>query len=423
MTSHEKHRYIQAFSRIIGVAEEKVTEYAEKKGMAALVNNAAMLLSTPTQRKKHQAFLDLYRMSSTLTQENPVLNSPAVTAEFIRSVMDKIHDKEAFVVVFVDAKMRVIDYEEVSVGSIDGTNVHPREIFRNAIVNKAYAIIVGHNHPSGDVTPSNVDIKSTEVLKAAGKLLKIPIIDHVIVNGLNHHDFYSFRDMGILEEPTRYRLSSEQGSKSMSDQVEDKYIMFISRRGNILPKIVGKEHEIVDYWRSNREHLIGWMVEGSNVPQENYDLYDMAISTHVKSVGDLCTIYDDLNFHGWYIDVVNINEISPRVQAGEYVWVEIIEHRASTPDSHIVRSQERFDNFDDAIKATSSKWMSLYSNAFERDKSAVFWVAPSRSDGDMDEDKAQFIRDLCFGCDCRHWRSVAERHDIAETTKVYEPER
>jgi DNA repair protein RadC len=210
MTSHEKHRYIQAYSRIIGVAEEKVTEYADKKGMAALVNNAAQLLKTPTQRKKHQAFLDLYRMSSTLKQKNPILDSPAETAKFVRSVMDKIHDKEAFIVVFVDVQNRVIDYEEVSVGSLAGTSVHPREVFRNAIVNKAYAIIIGHNHPSGDVTPSKVDVEATKALKETGKILRIPVIDHVIVNGLNHYDFYSFRDTGVLEEQAYYRMSSEQ---------------------------------------------------------------------------------------------------------------------------------------------------------------------------------------------------------------------
>ncbi|EFE28330.1 putative DNA repair protein RadC [Filifactor alocis ATCC 35896] len=164
-------RYIQSYAKIIGVKEEAAISYAQKKGTLALINNASGLLTTKTQREKHKAFVDLYRMSSELHHENPVLSSPEAVTSFMQSVMEHIHDKEAMMAVFLDTKNRVIDYEEVSLGTINSSIVHPREIFRGAVINKANAIILCHNHPSGDLTPSGEDKTITLRLKEAGKLM------------------------------------------------------------------------------------------------------------------------------------------------------------------------------------------------------------------------------------------------------------
>ena len=93
MANTDELRYIQAFSRIIGVKEDDAIEYTQKKGLNALVDNATQLLTTPAQREKHQAFLDLYRMSSGINARNPIINSPESASDFFHSVMDKIYDK------------------------------------------------------------------------------------------------------------------------------------------------------------------------------------------------------------------------------------------------------------------------------------------------------------------------------------------
>lgn len=93
-------------------------------------------------------------LSSTIDVKNPVINSPDTAATFFHSVMDQVHDKEAFVVAFLNTKNRVIDHEVVSLGTINSSIVHPRELFRNAIVNKANAVILCHNHPSGALLPA-----------------------------------------------------------------------------------------------------------------------------------------------------------------------------------------------------------------------------------------------------------------------------
>jgi len=89
--------------------------------------------------------------------------------------------KEVFRVVFLDTKNKVIDYEDISVGSLNASIVHPREVFNRAIKKSSAGIILIHNHPSGNSKPSDEDIKITKRLIKAGELLGINVLDHVII--------------------------------------------------------------------------------------------------------------------------------------------------------------------------------------------------------------------------------------------------
>lgn len=103
-------------------------------------------------------------------------------------------DREAFVVLLVNVKNRIIAEEVVSIGILDGSLIHPREVFKAAISASAAAIVVCHNHPSGDTTPSQSDREATKRLRDAGTLLGIPVVDHVIVSPGGN--YYSFREGG-----------------------------------------------------------------------------------------------------------------------------------------------------------------------------------------------------------------------------------
>ena len=222
MNQAEDNRCIAAYAHIIGVQEAVVTEYAERKGLAALVDNAYQLLETPEQQAKHKAFLDLYRMSSSLTRDNPILSSPSAAAGYMHTVIDQVHDKESMVVVFLNTKNRVIDYEQVTVGTINSSVIHPREIFRNAILNKAVSVLLCHNHPSGELTPSDEDLAATKALKEAGEMPGIPVVDHIIITGLNRDAVYSFRAHGILEQNTHYDAGLSLAEKTMDVEDKDK---------------------------------------------------------------------------------------------------------------------------------------------------------------------------------------------------------
>lgn len=92
-------------------------------------------------------------------------------------------DREHFIVVHLDGRHRVVSTEVVSVGTLNQTLIHPREVFKGALLANAKCIICAHNHPSGDLTPSDADRKSFDSLKAAGKLLGVEMLDFLIVAG------------------------------------------------------------------------------------------------------------------------------------------------------------------------------------------------------------------------------------------------
>lgn len=89
--------------------------------------------------------------------------------------------RETFWTLYLDATHRLIAIETVAIGSADGVEVYPREVFRGAIIAGAVAVIVAHNHPSGDETPSINDILLTRQLKEAGDILYIKVIDHIVI--------------------------------------------------------------------------------------------------------------------------------------------------------------------------------------------------------------------------------------------------
>jgi DNA repair protein RadC len=105
-------------------------------------------------------------------------------------------DREHFVVFFLDQKNRITGIHTVSMGSLTASVVHPREVFKAAILAQAAAIICGHNHPSGDVQPSREDRALTTRLSHAGKLLGIQLLDHIIIG---HNHYFSFADEGLLD--------------------------------------------------------------------------------------------------------------------------------------------------------------------------------------------------------------------------------
>jgi len=104
---------------------------------------------------------------------------------------------ECFVVLMLNTRHRVKGHYLVSIGTQDTILVHPREVFRLAIMTAANAIILTHNHPSGDPTPSEADIRTTRDLIRAGQLLKIEVLDHVVI-GTGDPGYHSLRKMGYF---------------------------------------------------------------------------------------------------------------------------------------------------------------------------------------------------------------------------------
>lgn len=114
--------------------------------------------------------------------------------EYARPLLEE-KEKEHILVIYLDTKNRISKHETVSMGTLNASLIHPREIFKTAIKENTNAIIVAHNHPSGDPTPSPDDREITKGLHAAGELLEIQMLDHVIIGKDN---YYSFRERNQL---------------------------------------------------------------------------------------------------------------------------------------------------------------------------------------------------------------------------------
>ena len=123
-----------------------------------------------------------------------LLATPRALGEYLLPLYGG-HREERFGIVMLDSKYRLIRSETISIGTLDASIAHTRDIFRVAAVASAFCIALFHNHPSGDPAPSRDDVSLTARLVAAGELLEIPVVDHLI---LGDGRFYSFRSEGAL---------------------------------------------------------------------------------------------------------------------------------------------------------------------------------------------------------------------------------
>ena len=102
---------------------------------------------------------------------------------------------ECFAVLMLNVKHRIRGHHLISIGMLNETMAHPREVFRAAIIGGAYAVVLMHNHPSGEPEPSAADLQMTNVLVEAGRILRIAVLDHVIIG---HERRCSFREAGLI---------------------------------------------------------------------------------------------------------------------------------------------------------------------------------------------------------------------------------
>jgi DNA repair protein RadC len=168
-------RLLGHFGGIKGVAGASLEELSQVRGIglakAAQIKAAVELASR----------VEGYSESTGKT----IVKTPEDVA---RLVLGRLKDKkkEYFLAVLLDTRNQLIKVAEISVGSLDSSIVHPREVFKEAISASAAAVIFVHNHPSGDTEASEDDVKLTKRLDEAGEIIGIEVLDHIIIGGKNH---------------------------------------------------------------------------------------------------------------------------------------------------------------------------------------------------------------------------------------------
>lgn len=199
------HAELLAILLRTGTANESAVQLASKmiKQAGGLRNLADLGIEQMTQMKgigtakaiQVQAGIELgRRMAKAKMGERTVIRSPKDAAQYVMEDLRYLQ-KEHFVCLFLNTKNHVLAQETLSIGSLNASIVHPREIFRAAIKRSSASIICAHNHPSGDPTPSPEDIQITERLVQAGELIGIEVLDHVII-GDKH--YISLKEQGLM---------------------------------------------------------------------------------------------------------------------------------------------------------------------------------------------------------------------------------
>ena len=138
--------------------------------------------------------LKMVRESSILYQ-NRRIDSPSDAVDLLEPFLAD-EDREKFIVLCLDTKNQPTTIHTISIGSLNSSLVHPRELFKIAILGNSNAVVLSHNHPSGDPTPSREDIEVTNRLQEAGKILGIEVLDHVIIG--SNSRFISLKERGLM---------------------------------------------------------------------------------------------------------------------------------------------------------------------------------------------------------------------------------
>lgn len=182
---------------VIGLAEQLLSKFG---GLGSLMEaDLQELISIPgmgpAKAVQILAVVEIGKRIARLTRQPlSVIRSPQDVAGLF---MDRLRfeKKEHFIVVHLDTKNQVLAEEVASIGSLDSSIVHPREIFKTALKKSSASIICVHNHPSGDPTPSREDILVTKRLSEVGKIMGIEVLDHIVIG---EHRFVSLKEQGLF---------------------------------------------------------------------------------------------------------------------------------------------------------------------------------------------------------------------------------
>jgi DNA repair protein RadC len=180
---------LQKFESLDRLARASLDELQEVKGIGP---DKAIALKS--------AFTLAQRMAQEIRSELPLLDTPERIADLLRE-NNRLYEVEQFQIVLLNTRRKLIRVERISQGTLDTILVHPREVFKLAIGANASAIVLVHNHPSGDPTPSEADIKVTRDLIRAGQILKIEVLDHIILGRRTQarpKDYVSLRELGYF---------------------------------------------------------------------------------------------------------------------------------------------------------------------------------------------------------------------------------
>ena len=185
---------------VLQVAQELLAKYSSE-GLGSIVNLPIKELIQiegigPAKIATLLASIELgLRLAKNPSANKYTIRTPEDVANYAMPRL-RYEKREHFAILLLDTKNHVMSFPDISIGSLNASIVHPREVFRCAISSSASSIVLVHNHPSGDPTPSREDIQITKRLVEAGKIIDIEILDHIIIGD---NKYTSLKEQGMLK--------------------------------------------------------------------------------------------------------------------------------------------------------------------------------------------------------------------------------
>ncbi|PKM77466.1 MAG: hypothetical protein CVU90_07395 [Firmicutes bacterium HGW-Firmicutes-15] len=176
------NRLLDTYKGLRRLQEASLEELIQEKGIG------------PAKAASIKAALEMGRRISLDVEIRDLIKSPKDVEKMLIQEM-RVYDREHFMVLYLDRKGGLIVKEDISVGGLHSSIVHPREVFKTAVKRSAASIILAHNHPSGDPSPSREDIDITRRLVEAGGIMGIEVLDHVVIG---ENTYCSFKEKGLI---------------------------------------------------------------------------------------------------------------------------------------------------------------------------------------------------------------------------------
>ena len=249
-------KFIESLSKFTKIPKNKIQEYLTSNDLSNLFEHPETMDITQNQLKNLKNLLKLNSFYSRVSNYKEYkFEKTTDMVDYLDSHFYSKFDKEYFLTAFLDKENKLLGIETISTGTVNASIVHPRDVFKQALIYKADKIVLSHNHPSGEPAPSNEDLRITERLENVGKLFNITVLDHIIIG---KNDYYSFKEKGHIVADTTIEKTSNKFHKTLYKKDVEKFSSLLNKITKI-PKTelknILRETTVKNFIQSPELHL------------------------------------------------------------------------------------------------------------------------------------------------------------------------
>ncbi len=249
-------KFIENLSKFTKISKSIIQEYLTSNNLSNLFEHPETMNITQSQLENLKNLLKLNNFYNRVSNYKEYkFEKTTDMVDYLDSHFYSKFDKEYFLTAFLDKENKLLGIETISTGTVNASIVHPRDVFKQALIYKADKIVLSHNHPSGEPAPSNEDLRITERLENVGKLFNITVLDHIIIG---KNDYYSFKEKGHIVTDTTIEKTSNNLHKILYEKDVEKFSSLLNKITKIPKtelKTILRETTVKNFIQSPELHL------------------------------------------------------------------------------------------------------------------------------------------------------------------------